>query len=118
MSFFIAEGPVPAAPMPDGGFEQTLIMVGIALVFFYFILWRPESKRRKVMDAKRQGIKKGDRVVVAGGILGEVFKVQADTLIIRLTDGAKMEVLKLAIQDIQPSTEAAEKSEASTSSQG
>ena len=109
MFHFIAEG--PAVPASDGGFEQTLVMVGIALVFFYFILWRPESKRRKQMDAKRQALKKGDKVVVAGGILGEVSKVQPETIILRLTDGAKMEVLKAAIQDVQPGAEGAEKTE-------
>jgi len=111
MFHFIAEGPAPAAPMPDTGFQQTLMMVGAALIFFYFILWRPESKRRKEMDAKRQALKKGDRVIIAGGIIGEVFKMQADTIILRLTDGAKMEVLKGAIQDIQPATESSEKAE-------
>jgi preprotein translocase subunit YajC len=114
MMYFIAEGTPPVAPTPDGGFEQTLIMVGIALVFFYFILWRPESKRRKQMDAKRQALKKGDRVIVAGGIIGEVFKVQTDTIILRLTDGAKMEILKGAIQEVQPGTESSEKAETTT----
>jgi preprotein translocase subunit YajC len=111
MFHFIAEGPAPTAPMPDTGFQQTLMMVGAALIFFYFILWRPESKRRKEMEAKRQALKKGDRVIISGGIIGEVFKMQADTIILRLTDGAKMEVLKGAIQDIQPATETAEKAE-------
>ena len=111
MVFFIADGVAPTAPTPDSGFEQTLVMVGIALVFFYFILWRPETKRRKQMEAKRQGMKKGDRVVVAGGILAEVFKVQTDSVIVRLTDGAKMEVLKAAIQDIQEGTESTEKND-------
>ena len=114
MLYFIADGTPPVAPAPDGGFEQTLMMVGIALVFFYFILWRPESKRRKQMDEKRQALKKGDRVIVAGGIIGEVFKLQTDTIILRLADGAKMEVLKGAIQDVQPGTESAEKPETTT----
>ena len=46
------------------------MMIGVAIIFFYFILWRPESKRRKELETKRKGLKKGDRVVVAGGILG------------------------------------------------
>ena len=99
------------------GFEQTLMMIAVAIVFFYFILWRPESKRRKELETKRQGLKKGDRVVVAGGILGEVFKVQNETLIIRLTDGAKMEVLKAAIQDVQSGAEVVEKAEPTTTEQ-
>lgn len=111
MQFFIAEGPTPPAPPTETGFQQTIFMIGIALVFFYFILWRPESKRRKQMEAKRQGLKKGDRVIVGGGIIGEVFKVQADTIIIRLTDGAKMEVMKAAIQDVQEGAETTEKVE-------
>jgi preprotein translocase subunit YajC len=114
MMYFVAEGTPPAVPAPDGGFDQTLLMIGIAIVFFYFILWRPESKRRKQMEEKRQALKKGDRVIVAGGIVGEVFKVQADTIILRLADGAKMEVLKGAIQDVQSGTEAAEKTEMPT----
>jgi preprotein translocase subunit YajC len=54
---------------------------------------------------------------VAGGIIGEVFKVQPETIIVRLTDGAKMEVVKAAIQDIQ-SPEGAEKVETITPPQG
>ena len=107
MLHMIAENAAPSVSV-DQGFEQTLVMIGIAIVFFYFILWRPESKKRKELDAKRQALKKGDRVVVAGGILGEVAKVQNDTIIIRLVEGAKMEVVKAAIQDVQPASEPAE----------
>ena len=39
-----------AAVAKGQDFYQTMIMVGIAVVFFYFILWRPEQKRRKKMD--------------------------------------------------------------------
>lgn len=116
MFSFLAEGPAPAVPGPEGGLEQTLVMVGLALFFFYFILWRPESKRRKQMDAKRQALKKGDQVVIAGGILGEIARIQTDTVVLRLVEGAKMEVLKAAIQDVRPSSESSEKTETSASS--
>lgn len=102
LSLFVADA--PAQP----GFEQPLIMLGLAFVFLYFILWRPEQKRRKAIDTKRQALKKGDRVIVAGGILGEVSKIQADSIIIKLAEGAKMEVLKVAIQDVQPVAESKE----------
>ena len=95
----------PAQPLPTQGLEQTLMMIVIAVVFFYFILWRPESKRRKELETKRQGLKKGDRVVVAGGILGEVFKIQGETVTLRLVGDAKMEVLKAAVQDVQSGVE-------------
>lgn len=90
------------APARDGGIEQTFIMLILAMVFFYFIMWRPEKKRRKEMEAKRNALKKGDMIVVAGGIMCEVDRIKTDTLIVKLIDGAKMEILKGAIQDVVP----------------
>lgn len=92
------------APSPAGGMTQTLMMIGIALVFFYFILWRPEQKRRKAADEMRASLKKGDRVT-AMGIIGRVDKIQEQTVILKMVDGAKIEVLKAAITDVQASSE-------------
>ena len=50
-------------PPRDSGIWQTVMMIGIAMLFFYFILWRPEQKRRKALDDQRNSMKKGDRVV-------------------------------------------------------
>ncbi len=99
----------PAAPARENSFMQTLIMIGIALVFFYFILWRPEQKRRKAMEKQRSGLKKGDRVT-AMGIVGTVFKVQETTVILKMVDGAKIEILKGAITDVQAGTDEDSKS--------
>lgn len=88
---------------PGGGITQTLIMIGIALVFFYFILWRPEQKRRKMAEQMRNSLKKGDRVT-AMGIIGKVDKIQDQTVILKMVDGAKIEFLKAAITDVQAST--------------
>ena len=93
-----------AAPTPSGGLTQTLIMIGVALVFFYFILWRPEQKRRKVADQMRSSLKKGDRVT-AMGIVGKVDKINDQTVILKMVDGAKIEMLKAAITDVQPASE-------------
>lgn len=97
-----AEG--EAAPAQGGSnMTQTLIMILVALAFFYFILWRPEQKRRKSMDKLRGSLKKGDRVT-AMGILGTIVKVQENTIIVSLYEGAKMEILKAAITDVQPTS--------------
>lgn len=92
------------APSPGGSLTQTLIMIGIALVFFYFILWRPEQKRRKAAEEMRSSLKKGDRVT-AMGIIGRVDKIQEHTVILKMVDGAKIEVLKGAITDVQAAAE-------------
>ena len=88
-----------------GGFNyQMLIMIGLALVFFYFIVLRPERKRRKAMDARRSSMKKGDRVT-AMGIRGTIFKIENDSVVIKLYDGAKMEILKAAITEVEATSE-------------
>ena len=82
---------------------STFMMIGIALLFFYLILWRPEQKRRKKMEQQRSTMSKGDRVT-AMGIVGTLAKVNESTVILKMVDGAKIEVLKNAISDVQPST--------------
>jgi preprotein translocase subunit YajC len=107
-SFFLfstqawADGAAPGAK--EGGLSQTLIMIGVALVFFYFILWRPEQKRRKAAEKQRNSMKIGDRVT-AMGIIGTVAKIQDNTIIVKMYDGSKIEILKAAITDVQPSAE-------------
>ena len=87
-----------------GGLTQTFFMIGIALVFFYFILWRPEQKRRKAAEKMRSALKKGDRVT-AMGIIGKVDRIMDQTIVLKMIDGSKIEIVKAAITDVQPSTE-------------
>lgn len=100
---FADEGELPP-PARDQGFSQTLIMIAIALLFFYFILWRPEQKRRKEMDLQRNTMKKGDRIT-AMGIVGTIVKIQEHTVIVRMVDGSKIEFLKAAISEVVPGSE-------------
>ncbi len=89
----------------SGGLSQMLIMIGIAVIFFYFILLRPEKKRRKAAEEQRNSIQKGDKVT-AMGIIGTVDKVTEATLILKMVDGAKIEMLKAAVTNVQKATSA------------
>lgn len=90
-----------ALPPPDQSFWQTLVMIGIAFLFFYVILWRPEQKRRKALEEQRSAMKKGDRVA-AMGIIGTVIRVGEQTVILKMYDGSKLEFYKAAVTDILP----------------
>ena len=83
---------------------QTFMLIGTAVIFFYFILYRPEQKRRKALESQRESLKKGDKVA-AVGIIGIVSQILDNTVILRMYDGSKIEVLKAAITEILPSTE-------------
>ncbi len=95
---------LPPPPIPGQDFSQMLTLFAIAMLFFYFILWRPEQKRRKAADEMRGSIKKGDKVT-AIGIVGTVNKVNDNTVILNMIDGSKIEVLKAAITEINPAGE-------------
>src|SRR4051812_42175095 len=86
---------------PDQGFWQTFVMLAIFIAFFYVIMWRPEQKRRKVLESQRNSLKKGDRVI-AMGIIGTVSRVIDQSVILRMYDGTKIEFLKGAITDVLP----------------
>ncbi len=103
LNSLVAAEELPPPPR-DQGFGQTLIMIAIALLFFYMILWRPEQKRRKAAEELRGSLKKGDRVT-AMGIIGTVIRVQENTVIVKMFDGSKIEFLKAAISDVIPGTE-------------
>lgn len=107
-----AEGETAPSLPKDQGFTQTLIMIAIALVFFYLILWRPEQKRRKVLEEQRSGLKKGDRVI-AMGIIGTVSKIDEHSVTLTMVDGNKIEFVKAAITEVLPNAaEEAAKSKA------
>jgi len=98
------EAEIPMPP-PDQGMWQTFVLIGIAFVFFYLILWRPEQKRRKELEQSRDHMKKGDKAT-AMGIVGTVSKVKEHTVILKMVDGNKIEFLKAAISEVHPQGEA------------
>lgn len=92
-----------AAQPTQSNFMQIFIILGVAIVFFYLLIWRPEKKRRKAMEERRNAIKKGDKVT-AMGIIGIVEKVLDDTVIIKMYDNTKLEFLKGAVSEIHSAT--------------
>jgi preprotein translocase subunit YajC len=88
----------------EGGLSQTLMILVMSIVFFYFILWRPEQKSRKLVEKQRSSMKIGDRVT-AMGIVGTLSQIQEATVILKMVDGSKIEMLKNCITDVQSSSQ-------------
>lgn len=79
---------------PFLAFLPMVLMMGV----FYFLLIRPQQKQRKELAQMVQDLKKGDRVMTAGGIIGTLVGIQNDYVILKVGDGeTKIEILKSAI---------------------
>lgn len=72
----IAYAALALLQVPGNGFLGPVFMYGAIFAIFYFILIRPQSKQRKEHDALIRAVKKGDEVVTAGGVIGEVIHIK------------------------------------------
>lgn len=92
----------PSAP---AGHESTAppwtgLMPLVVLMLLMFLLFRSSSKRQKEQQKMIDSIDTGDEVVTTGGILGTVTNRKEKTLVIRVADNVKIEVLRSAIQSV------------------
>jgi preprotein translocase subunit YajC len=81
-----------------GGFDWTIIIF-LVLIFaiFYFLLIRPQRKRQKEQRELMSELKRGDRVITAGGIYGVIESVSEDSILIKVESGATMRVAKSSV---------------------
>jgi preprotein translocase subunit YajC len=101
---FAAEGGGGGAPAGGGGlFGGYGMFVPLIIIFvlFYFMMIRPERRRRAEMSRMLDNLKKNDRVVTAGGILGTVVNVQkgSEEVTIKIDEGTntKLRMLRSSI---------------------
>ena len=81
-----------------------LIMVGV----FYFMIIRPENKRKKEAEQLRSGVKNGDKITTIGGIVGKVVDVKEDKFVIETgADQVRIEFAKWALSTNETAAEAA-----------
>lgn len=79
------------------------IMMLLIFVVFYFFMIRPQTKRQKELQQKRDAIKKGDKVITAGGIYGEVKEVQETAFLLTVAKDVTIKVDKSSVTPIEDS---------------
>jgi preprotein translocase subunit YajC len=88
--------------------EQYGMIIFLVVIFavMYFLMMRPRQKQQKQHEAMMQELRPGDRVIIAGGIYGQIESLSEDTAIIRIESGATMKVARGSIlgkQEIEES---------------
>jgi len=93
---FLAQSKSPGG----GGGTQFMILIGGMILLMYFFMLRPQSKQRKEHQSMLSALKKGDKVVTVGGIYGVVTNVKEKTVIIKVADNVKLEMLRSGIAQV------------------
>ena len=97
------------AAMPAGGsLASTVIMLAVMFAIFYFMLIRPENKRKKEAEQMRSSVKVGDHITTIGGIIGVVVNVKDEKFVIETgADQVRVELAKWALSSNETAAEAA-----------
>jgi preprotein translocase subunit YajC len=95
-----AEGGAAAAAQPSA--MGQLIMLGGFVLIFYFLLWRPQSKRAKEHRELIAALSKGDEIATSGGLLGKVTVVNDDYIALEITAGTEIKMQKAAVTAVLP----------------
>lgn len=94
-----------------GGMESILSSIVpflLIIVIFYFLILRPQQKRQKERVKLLESIKKGDKVITAGGVHGTVEGIEDKTLLIKIAENVKIKVERssvstiIGVTDIEP----------------
>ena len=83
-------------------FDPTLLFLVGFMVLIWFLMIRPENKRRKSHQEMLSSLEIGDEVVTAGGILGKITKIGDQFLEVTLNDSMKVKVQVSAISNVLP----------------
>jgi len=96
-----AEG---AAPAPAGSGMEMIIMLAVFGFIFYFMIFRPQSKRAKEHKNLMSSLSKGDEVLTSGGLVGKISKVsdENDFLVLALNDQTQITIKKDYVTAVLP----------------
>ena len=89
-----------------GGMGSTIVMMVAMLGIFYFMLIRPENKRKKEAEQMRSAVKTGDKVTTIGGVVGTVVDVKENNVVVETSaDQVRIEFAKWAISSNETAAE-------------
>lgn len=118
LSFFPVLMGVPQAGGAEAGgsgqLVTTVITFGLVILIFYFLIIRPQNKRQKETKRMLAEVKKGDRVVTAGGIRGVIKTVREETVVLKVDDNTKIEFSKASLSSVLDAQETKGESKKST----
>ena len=88
---------------------STIVPFLLIIVVFYFLILRPQQKRQKERTKLLEGVKKGDKIITAGGIHGVVEGIEEKSVLVKIDDNVKVKLEKTGIATIVGLTDTGKK---------
>lgn len=84
----------------EGSLVSTLLMFALIIGIFYFMILRPQQKRQKEREKMLGAVKKGDKIITAGGLHGTIAGIDEKTVLIQVADNVKLKFDRSAVASI------------------
>jgi preprotein translocase subunit YajC len=79
-----------------------LVLIAIAFLFVWLAILRPQKRRRLAQDQMLRNLSKGDEIVTAGGLYGEITDVRDDDVLVRIAPEIEVRIARRAIAGVFP----------------
>jgi len=87
-------------------FMQLLPLIAIFVIFYFFLI-RPQQKRMKQHREMVNNVKRGDKVVTSGGLVGKVTRVDEAEVQVEIAEGVRVQVVKSTLAEVRAKGEPA-----------
>lgn len=102
MSLFISTAHAAPAAAQGPGMMANLLMIAVFVAIFYFLIWRPQSKRAKEHRTLIESLGVGSEVVFAGGLMGRITKLEGDFAVVELNRGNEVKIQRASVISVLP----------------
>lgn len=102
MSLFISTAHAAGEAAQQPSLMANLLMIAVFVAIFYFLIWRPQSKRAKEHRALIESLGVGSEVVFAGGLMGRITKIEGDLAVVELNRGVEVKVQRASVVSVLP----------------
>jgi len=102
MSLFISTAHAAGEAAQQPSLMANLLMIAVFVAIFYFLIWRPQSKRAKEHRALVDSLGVGSEVVFAGGLMGKITKIEGDFAVVELSLGVEVKVQRASVISVLP----------------
>ncbi|MCO8044007.1 preprotein translocase subunit YajC [Acinetobacter bohemicus] len=102
MSLFISTAHAAGGAAQQPSMMANILMIAVFIAIFYFLIWRPQSKRAKEHRALVDSLGVGSEVVFAGGLMGKITQIEGEFAVVELSRGVEVKVQRASVISVLP----------------